>query len=486
MRRLVNHSLVYGLGSALSAAGGFILLPLYTHVLDTAEYGVLELLNRIGDVMILVFFLGCRQAYLRLYYDQPDEPGRQVLTGTMILFSLAISLSAVAVVLPVLGIVDQQLLGSAVPRNALYLALLWVPLEMVVNIGLSFLQARMRPALFVMVGFLRLVGYVGLNAWFLYVLGWSITGVFAAQTIITGAVACAFLVYFVQWSRLRASVDVLRQLLKLGLPYLPTTLFMYVIANADRLFLTASTSLSAVGLYALSFKLGISLTMLFLEPILRAWWPFLYAHYQDADGPLMLGRAVTLFALAAVAVALTIAVSAPLVIPLIAGEQYYDAWRYVPPLCVAGVFYGLQHVADAGILIGKKTSHKPFIFGAAAVVSVVGNALLVPRLGINGAALTAIGAYGVLLYLTHSYAVRYYRMTLERGRLALIVCGAVLAYLLSLVPGYLGPQGRLGMLLSLGAIPAFPLILWVAGFFTPEERRMLSGFARLPWAIRRN
>ena len=56
--KLAGHSFVYGVGNALGAVGGFILIPLYTHVLSTGEYGVLELLNRTADILMLFMLMG--------------------------------------------------------------------------------------------------------------------------------------------------------------------------------------------------------------------------------------------------------------------------------------------------------------------------------------------------------------------------------------------------------------------------------------------
>ena len=66
---LAKHTLIYGVGSVMVAAGGILLIPVYTHVLSAAEYGTLEILNRIADILIVVMFLGMRQSFIRIYFD---------------------------------------------------------------------------------------------------------------------------------------------------------------------------------------------------------------------------------------------------------------------------------------------------------------------------------------------------------------------------------------------------------------------------------
>ena len=46
----VRHALVYGAGTLSLQAAGIVLIPLYTHYLSPEEYGVLQLIYRIGAV----------------------------------------------------------------------------------------------------------------------------------------------------------------------------------------------------------------------------------------------------------------------------------------------------------------------------------------------------------------------------------------------------------------------------------------------------
>ena len=68
LKKLGRHSMIYGIGSALSMAAGFLLIPLYTNVLTAGEYGILELLNRTSDVIILVIFMGVRQGIYKILF----------------------------------------------------------------------------------------------------------------------------------------------------------------------------------------------------------------------------------------------------------------------------------------------------------------------------------------------------------------------------------------------------------------------------------
>ena len=53
-RKLARHILIYGSGVWAGKAIGFIMIPVYTRALNTADYGVLELASRTTDIAALV------------------------------------------------------------------------------------------------------------------------------------------------------------------------------------------------------------------------------------------------------------------------------------------------------------------------------------------------------------------------------------------------------------------------------------------------
>ncbi len=84
-RSFVKHAAVYGLAGLLVQAGGFVLLPLYTHCLTPADYGVLEVLSRMAETVgTCLMFGGFRQALLTFYQQSPHEAERRQVVATML------------------------------------------------------------------------------------------------------------------------------------------------------------------------------------------------------------------------------------------------------------------------------------------------------------------------------------------------------------------------------------------------------------------
>jgi O-antigen/teichoic acid export membrane protein len=479
LSKLARHSFIYGIGSSLGVAGSFLLIPLYTHVLSPAEYGAQELLYRLCDILILLMFMGVRQAYIRFYFEKlNDDEWHRTVTGTTVVFVLVSCGLITALFLPFHGLILEKLLKGSVSGALLLLVLAWIPFEMLVNVGLTYFQIRMQSLSYVAINFLRLVLFISFNMLLVYWLHYGIAGVFLAQIIATGSIAAAILSYLLLKRRLSVQWALTKEMLKYGLPYLPAAFMMYVVSNSDRYFLGIYGSLNDVGVYALAAKVGMVGIMFLMDPFLKVWSPFLFENHSKPGGQALIARVFTLFTLVSVLTALGISVVAPVMLPLITGKDFQNAYPLVPVICLGAVFYSMAHLADAGILISKKTQYKPIIFGIAALVAVAANFVLVPWIGTWGAALATAIALLTLLLVNLKVSGRFYRIPIESRRMFLIFTAAIVTYLLSLYLLRLGKGGWLAEAESVMMLLLFPVLLWLAGFFTEGERNVVQSLFR--------
>ena len=64
-----KNSIIYGMGSILPKALGFILIPLYTRYFTVEEYGMLSLLGVILQLFTFIFLIGISSAAMRFYFS---------------------------------------------------------------------------------------------------------------------------------------------------------------------------------------------------------------------------------------------------------------------------------------------------------------------------------------------------------------------------------------------------------------------------------
>src|SRR2546429_9626039 len=99
MSRIGKHGLVYGGGIILSKAVAFIMLPVYTHYLTPADYGLLQLVDMVLEVASIV--AGSRPgAGIFRYYHKANTPGKRPAGLSTALFALATSHAPAGAALP--------------------------------------------------------------------------------------------------------------------------------------------------------------------------------------------------------------------------------------------------------------------------------------------------------------------------------------------------------------------------------------------------
>src|SRR5256886_14286105 len=109
MSRIGKHGLVYGGGIILSKAVAFIMLPVYTHYLTPADYGLLQLVDMVLEVASIV--AGSRLgAGIFRYYHKANTPGkrRAVLSTALIVLVTSYATAATAILVFAPTISDRK------------------------------------------------------------------------------------------------------------------------------------------------------------------------------------------------------------------------------------------------------------------------------------------------------------------------------------------------------------------------------------------
>src|SRR5829696_3681976 len=86
IRTAIRHTAVYGVGSMLAKAIGFLMLPFYTHYLSPVDYGILELLDLSMSLFGMFLNLGITAALLKCYAVADSTREKREVVSTACLF----------------------------------------------------------------------------------------------------------------------------------------------------------------------------------------------------------------------------------------------------------------------------------------------------------------------------------------------------------------------------------------------------------------
>ena len=126
VRRLSRQLAAYGTADVAVLAVNVLLLPLYTRVLSTTEYGALALLLVCEALLKVVFRWGLDTSFLRFYYDCKTEDEKKTLAGTLAIAMAVVNCALTAGLILLAGPINQLLFapyigdGSPVGQTVWY------------------------------------------------------------------------------------------------------------------------------------------------------------------------------------------------------------------------------------------------------------------------------------------------------------------------------------------------------------------------------
>jgi len=475
LRKLLAQSAIYGTADVFTNVVSFLLLPLFTRFLSPADYGVLGVLLLFSAMAKILFRMGLDGAFFRVYYDQKGEAGQRRLAGTVALFAAGAGSLLLGGVVLWAGPLTRLLFSPASPPESwVVLAAADIYLGVFAFIPLNLLRIQDRPGLFSAFSVTRHTLHIGLKV-VLVVRGWGVPGILWSNVIATGVFSLALLPILVRHASLRFSPQLLRETMRFGLRKVPHGVMIQVQNLIDRRHLLAFVDLSQVGVYHAGYMIGtaVKFALSAFEP---AWQPFVYAQLRKPDAATTLARIVTYAFASFVSVGLGVAVLSRELVQLMTAPEFHAAAGIVPVVTLAYVLHGTFLLTSIGIAIRKKTGYYPFITAIAATCNISANLLLIPRIGMMGAAWATVLSYGVMAALGLWISQRLYPMPLEWPRLGRVTGAAAACYLLSL----LAPQALLpALLVKCVTLASFPVWLLASGFLRPSEKEWLGRRLRL-------
>lgn len=476
VKSIFKHSSVYSLGNILGKVVSFIMLPIYTHYLTPSDYGVIELLTLSVSLITMLISLRLTSALPRFYYGM-EEGKRKTLVSTMLICSLALSALFAFVLFQGRFLISEIVFKT--PDKGAYFGLVFVSMvfEIASQIAFTYLRVLERSGLFVLLSILQLFLGLSFNILFVVWFKYEIFGVLYSMVLSNGLIFLVLQAFAFSRVGFRIDRGMLRQILSYSLPLLPASAAVFVLNMGDRFLLSRFVDTAEIGVYSLGYKFGVLLGVFVGGPFLQAWEPKrvqLYEHDPDAK-KIFSTMFVYVFTLLVFG-ALGISVFIREIVAVMAAPSYFRAGAITPFVVFGYVFYTIFYVLDVGIMVSKTTYWYSVCNLSAAAVNVGLNLILIPRYGIQGAAIATAASFMVLPVMGYFISQRYYPMRYEFGRALKVGLLGLAFYLGSL---YLPPvRLPLAIAMKVALLAAFPVVLRYLGFFSEAEIDSARVFVR--------
>ena len=405
-----RHAILYAIGSILSKAIAFLMLPIYTRYLTPADYGVAALIEMTLDVVAILAGAQVAQGIFRFYHKADSETARRAVVSTA-LSTLVVSYAAFgAIVFAAAPAISQLVFESPERAGLIRLAAGSFALQSFILVPMAFGRVMERSALVVGATILKLVVQVGLNLAFIVGMHMGVRGVFLSTLGANLVLALLLGGWTIRLVGLGIDRNVLRSLVRYGVPLIGVQAATFTMTFSDRYFLQAAGHEATVGLYNLAYQFGFLLLMLGFVPIEMIWGPRRFQVARgDNPGP-VLATAFRLINVSVFTIGVGIALFVGDLLRMMATPPFHPAASLVPVLLVAYVFHGWAMMHDIGVLLKERTEFLTVANWVAAVVALIAFAVLVPRWLAAGATVGAVLAFGVRWGLTYYFSQRLWHV----------------------------------------------------------------------------
>lgn len=384
------------LGSKLIS---FFLVPLYTYALTATEYGVVDLIVTVGTVAVPVLTLNISEAVMRFALDKDADKKKITQIGTGILI---IGMLLGLLIFPICHSFNK------ISQYSEFVYFYVVALSMS-QLYLCDLRGKELLVYYSIGNVLNTFFIAALNILFLVVLKEGIEGYLKAYIIANTLTAIYAIVVGKGYKSFNFSeIDkgLLARMAKYSIVLIPNSFMWWIMNSSDRIMVSSMISVAANGIYAVSYKLPTlvsTLTTIFNQ----AWSYSAIREEGTADESEYNNKIFKVLIGIVMLTGIGILTFAKPFLSVYVSKEYYIAWKYMPFLTVGCVYLTMASFMATSYTVHKDSFGYLFSGMFGAIFNIVMNFILIPLIGVYGAAIATCISY-ILVFVFRLFHTRKY------------------------------------------------------------------------------
>ena len=397
---LMSNTLLISMGTFGSKILVFLMVRFYTGYLTPSDYSTADLITQTANLLFPLISVGIADGVFRFVMDENSDKRSVFTLGFMCITAGALAFFVIA---PLLGLVADF-------KGYVWLIVIYTLAACYHSLCVSYLRGVGKTGLFALQGILNTALVIAFNIVFLAFLEMGITG-YVLSVVLADTLSTAFLVVREKlWNAFtpHPKKGLLKPMLKYSIPLVPTTVFWWITSVSDRYMVNEIIGSEANGLYAVSYKLPTILTLV-STMFMQAWqYSAVVEDKGDKSEHAKFFETVwkSFQAVMFLCGAGIIAFTKPMM-KILTASEFYGAWKYVPLLAIAMVFTAFTSFMGTVYTLNKNSmmSFLTAFIGAGSNIAL--NLLLIPRIGVQGAAIATVASY-MLVFVVRCVSVKRY------------------------------------------------------------------------------
>ncbi|WP_017732038.1 lipopolysaccharide biosynthesis protein [Nafulsella turpanensis] len=442
LKKLASDTAIYGVSSIGGRLLNYLLVPFYTEVFETEEYGIVTLLYAFVAFLNVLYLYGLETAYFRFANRYREDEPRIFRTAFTSVFCSSLLLSGTLCLFagPITDALDVP--GK---EHYVYWFAAILSIDAIMAIPFARLRLQGRAVKFAAAKLGNIVLNIGLNVFFLvfcydilegeylqslqpYVASffrpeWGVDYVFLSN-LIANALWIFILFPELMQARFQLDKDYWQQMLVYAYPLLfmglagatnemmSRSLLKYILPEN---FYPDLSNAAVLGIFGACYKLSIFMNLA-IQAFRFASEPFFFSRASDRSSPKLFAQVMQYFVIACCLILFGVSVNLHWLGPLVLGDaEYLRGLEIVPVLLLGYLFFGIYMNLAIWFKLADKNSYGSWFTISGAVLTIILNYTLIPWLGMMGAALATLAVYFYMAVICYYYGQRHYPIPYRLG-----------------------------------------------------------------------
>ena len=457
MKILAKETAIYGVSSIVGKFLNWMLVPLYTYVLQQqSDYGIVTNLYAWTALLLVILTYGMETGFFRFANKEGENAQKVYSTSLITLFTTSLLFAVVCVLW-------QTPIASALgyPAHSEFIAMLGVVVAMdaFASIPFAYLRYKKRPLQFAALKLLFVFLNIVLNIFFLvlcpkmldcsFVASWynpnyGVGYVFVANILATGIQTICLMPAIAEGfrgghglatpdSRNVFSWHLLGQMLRYSLPLLVLGVCGIMNQTLDRIlfpfFYTGTDAQAQLGIYGACFKVAMVM-MMFTQAFRYAYEPFVFAKHKDRQSVAAYADAMKYYIIFSYMILLGMIFYLDM-LKFIIAPSYWEGLKVVPVVLWTYIFQGVYFNLSFWYKLTDKTQWGAYFSIIGVIITFALQAIFVPKIGYMASALSSTVCYLVIMLLSYCVGRKHLEIPYDLRRI-----GRYTGIVLLLLAGY--------------------------------------------------
>ncbi len=441
LKKLVKDVVIYGISSAITKFVGLLLIPLYTQVFSTEDYGTMDLVVTIVAISTIFGMMQLESGVARFYYLQKNENDRNTMVSTAMLTIITASLLIFLIIVFFSGSLSKILFGTNIYSPLIIIGCLTIPFSNLTSLFTVIIQFKKKPIHYLLFQFLQVTITISLTVYLVIIEKQGIVGVFWGQ--LSGFFVSSMLmaIYLRKQLSFKWKYEALNKMLRYSLPLVPAVTGNIANSYFNRFIMLGYLSLTEIGLYAVALKIA-SVFQLIGTAFRMAWNPFFWETYENNPNHrevfVKVQKEVSVMVLMVV---LIITLFSKEIIIILTTESYFASFQLIGLISLSVVITSIiLPLTGIGPGITKKTEYNTLIYFLGLGVNIVSLFFIVPAFGIIGVPISMLLGNITLLIVGWYNSERLYNIGFKKLSMLInmvITLVIIILNLLLIIPLYI-------------------------------------------------